>query len=143
MAKNINDSYTYDGLKYNLDNRDIVAASAGTQAVKTGTVTQASNHGTAVTLNACAGVITLAGVALNAGAEADFAFTNSCIQADSVVLLTVQSPAATDATDNATIVADLDEISAGACNIRLTNPGAGNSASDANKIHFLVINNDT
>jgi hypothetical protein len=106
-----------------------------------GTVTQLTNHSTAVTLNKTSGVITLAGVALAAGAEADFAVTNSTVQADSVILLTVQSPAAASATDNATLVAQLDGVSDGSFNVRLSNPGAGNTSTNAHKIHFLVINN--
>ena len=105
------------------------------------TVTQATNHGTGVTINATSGVITLAGVALNAAAEADFAVTNSTVQADSVILLTVQCPAATNATDNATLVAQLDEVNSGSFNVRLSNPGAGNVSTNAHKLHFLVINN--
>ena len=106
-----------------------------------GTVTQATDHSTAVTLSKTSGIITLAGVALAAGAEADFAVTNSTVQADSIILLTVQSPAAASATNNATLVAQLDEVNNGSFNIRLSNPGAGSTSTNAHKIHFLVINN--
>ena len=105
-----------------------------------GIVTQATNHSTAVTLNATAGVITLAGVALAAGAEADFAVTNSTVSATSLILLTVQSPAAGTATDNATLIAQLDDIGSGSFNIRLSNPGAASTSTHAHRIHFLVIN---
>ena len=83
----------------------------------------------------------MAGVALAAGAEADFAVTNSTVQTDSVILLTVQSPAAASATDNATLIAQLDAVANGSFNIRLTNPGAATTSTNAHKIHFLVINN--
>ena len=106
-----------------------------------GTVTQATNHSTGVTLYSTSGVITLANVALNAAAEADFAVANSSVQQEAVILLTVQSPAAASATDNATLVAHLDEVNSGSFNVRLTNPGAGNTSTNAHKIHFLVINN--
>jgi len=121
---------------------EAVAGSAlGYSDDDTGSVTQATNKGTGVTLNTTSGVITLAGVALSAAAEADFAVTNSTVQADSVILLTVQSSAAASATDNATLCAQLDEVNAGSFNVRLTNPGAGNVDTNAHKIHFLVINN--
>ena len=107
-----------------------------------GTVTQSTNHSTAISsgINTTSGVITLAGVALAAGAEADFAVTNNTVKTDSVILLTVQCPAAASATDNATLVAQLDEVNNGSFNIRLSNPGAGSTSTNAHKIHFLVIN---
>ena len=73
--------------------------------------------------------------------QADFAVTNSTVQSDSVILLTVQSPAAASATNNATLVAQLDEVNNGSFNVRLSNPGAGDTSTSAHKIHFLVINN--
>jgi len=122
-------------------NLKIVEATKGIIHGGSGTVTQGTNHSTGVTINSTSGIITLAGVALNAAAEADFAVTNSTVQADSVILLTVQCPAAASATDNATLVAQLDEVNAGSFNVRLSNPGAGNVSTNAHKIHFLVINN--
>ena len=78
-------------------------------------------------------------MALAAAAEADFAVTNSTVKTDSVILLTVQSPAAASAVNNASMHAELDEVNAGSFNIRLTNPGAGDP-SGVYKIHFLVSN---
>ena len=103
------------------------------------TVTQATDHTTGVTLNSAFGVITLAGVALNAAAEAEFTVTNSAVDTDSIILLTVQSPAAASATDNATMVAQISTVASGSFNIRLTNPGAGNTSTNAHKIHFMII----
>ena len=126
----------------NTGNLVITGATKGIVHTGSGTVTQASNHSTdTAAINSTSGVITLAAVALAAGAEADFAVPNSTIQADSVILLTVQSPAAATATNNATLVAQLDEVNAGSMNIRLSNPGAAETAASASKIHFLVINN--
>lgn len=102
-------------------------------------VTQATDHTTGVTLNATFGIITLAGVALNAAAEAEFTITNSAVDTDSIILLTVQSPAAASATDNATMIAQISALASGSFNIRLTNPGAGNTSTNAHKIHFMVI----
>ena len=105
-----------------------------------GTVTQITSHSTDVAaINSTSGVITLHSVALAAGAEADFAVPNSTIKTDSVILLTVQSPGASSAVDNASLHAELDEVNSGSMNIRLTNPGAG-ATSGVYKIHFLVIN---
>jgi len=122
-------------------NLKIVEATKGIIHGGSGTVTQGTNHSTGVTINSTSGIITLAGVALAAAAEADFAVTNSTVQADSVILLTVQSPAAASATDNATLTAQLDEVNDGSFNIRLSNPGAATTSTNAHKIHFLVINN--
>ena len=122
-------------------NLHIVGATKGIVHGGSGTVTQGTNHSTGVTLNTTSGIITLAGVALAAGAEADFAVTNSTVQTDSMILLTVQSPAASSATDNATLIAQLDEVNDGSFNVRLSNPGAATTSTNAHKIHFLVINN--
>ena len=79
MAISIKETHTFEGLQYNLGNKDRVAASAATQAVNTGTITQATNHTTAVTINAAAGVITLAAVALNATVKETVADEDSYI----------------------------------------------------------------
>jgi hypothetical protein len=119
----------------------ITSATEGIVHTGSGTVTQATDHTTGVTLNATSGVITLAGVALNAAAEADFTVTNSTVQTDSVILLTVQSPVASTAVDNATLSAQTNDIRNGSFKIRLSNPGAANTSTTAHKIHFLIINN--
>ena len=123
----------------NTGNLVITNALKGIVHTNSGTVTQATNHSTGVTLNSTSGVITLANVALNAAAEADFAVANSSVQQEAVILLTVQSPASASATDNASLHAELDDVSDGSFNIRLSNPGAGNTAG-VHKIHFFVIN---
>ena len=122
-------------------NMVITDATKGIIHTNSGTITQDTNHSTTVEVNATSGVIQLAAVALNAAAEADFQVTNSTVKASSVVLLTVQSSAAASATDNASLHAELDDVASGKFNVRLTNPGAGNTDAAAYKIHFLVINN--
>jgi hypothetical protein len=118
----------------------IASATKGIVHTGSGTVSQITSHSTAVdAIDSTSGVITLHSVALAAGAEADFAVPNSTIKTDSVILLTVQSPAAASATNNATMVAELDEVNSGSMNIRLSNPGAG-ATTGVYKIHFLVIN---
>ena len=123
----------------NTGNLVITGSTKGIIHSGTLTATQGSNHSTAVTVNATSGVISLFDVALAAAAEADFAVTNNTVKTDSVILLTVQSPAASSAVNNASMHAELDEVNAGSFNIRLTNPGAG-ATSGVYKIHFLVIN---
>ena len=102
--------------------------------------TQSTDHTTAVSVATTSGIITLAGVTLAAAAEADFRVTNPTVTANSLILLTVECPAAASATNNATLVAQTNSISSGHFNIRLTNPGAGNVSANAHKIHFLIIN---
>jgi len=138
------DALTVDGnsdVTVNAGSLIITSATEGLVHTNRGSVTQATDHTTSVTLNATSGIITLAGVALNAGAEAEFTVTNSTVQADSMIMLTVQCPAAASATDNATMVAQVSGVSAGSFNVRLTNPGAGNVSTNAHKLNFLVINN--
>lgn len=123
----------------NTGNLIITQSNKGIVFTGKGTVTQATDHTTTVELNTTAGVITLANVALNAAAEADFQVTNATVTTSSIILLTVQSPIASSATDSASMHAELDTVGSGSFNIRLTNPGAGNT-SGIYKIHFLVIN---
>ena len=130
-----------DDFAINTGNLKIKEGTSGIIHTGRGSVTQATDHSTGVTVNATSGIITLAGVALNAAAEADFLVTNSTVQADSLILLTVQCPAAASAVNGATLVAQLDTVSAGSFNIRLSNPGGSNTSTNAHKIHFLVINN--
>ena len=104
-----------------------------------GTVTQATNHTTGVTLNTTSGVIQLAAVALAAATNAEFTLTNSTIQADSVILLTIQDE---NTTNNAQLTVATHTIAGGSCKISIHNPAAtGATSTTASKIHFLIINN--
>ena len=119
----------------------ITSATEGIVHTGTGTGTQATDHTTGVTINASSGIITLAAVALNAATNAEFTFTNSTIQADSVILLTMQDA---NTTNNAQLTCALVSIngSGGDCVISVHNPAAtGTTSATASKIHFLVINN--
>jgi len=124
-----------------LTNGDLVitAADHGIIHTNSGTVTQATNHATAVTLNTTSGVIQLAAVALAATTNAEFTVTNSTVQADSVILLTVQDE---NTTNNAQLAATVHTIAGGSFKISLVNPhSSGATSATASKIHFLVINN--
>lgn len=96
-----------------------------------GTVTQATDKGTAVTLNKPNGVITMHNAALAAGASVTFALHNSLIAATDLVY-----PVAVGSADykvEAYIVAG-----GGQAGIRVTNISGG-SLSDALVINFAVI----
>ena len=141
MAISIKETHTFEGLQYNLGNKDRVAASAATQAINTGTVTQATNNATAVTLNAAAGIITTAGAAIANATNVEFTVNNTYVQADSVILVTMQDE---NTTNNTTIVATIHTIAAGSFIINLGHPDSvGSTSATASKIHFLVINNDS
>ena len=120
---------------------DIVidAATSGIKHVNSGTVTQATNHTTGVTINATSGVITLAAVALNAKVNAEFTVTNSTVQSDSVILVSVQDE---NTTNSVSFTATTHTIADGSFIISLHNTlSSGNTSATASKIHFLVINN--
>jgi hypothetical protein len=120
----------------------ITAAAKGIVHTGSGTATQTSGspaHTDGVTLHATSGVITLAAVALAATTNAQFILTNSTIQADSVVLLTMEDR---NTTDNKQLACALVDVDAGACTISIVNPHSATATSaTASKIHFLVINN--
>jgi hypothetical protein len=117
----------------------IAGAAEGIVHTNSGTVTQATDHTTGVTLNTTSGVITLAAVALAATTNAEFTFTNSTIQADSVILLSMQDE---NSTNNAQLACAVHTIGAGSCIITLVNPhSSGATSAHSSKIHFLVINN--
>jgi hypothetical protein len=116
-------------------------ATEGIVYTSMGTVTQASNHSTAVTVNAMAGVITLAAIALGTGAEAQFQINNSAVQADSLILLTVDSPVVADSTDDSCVLAQVTGKADGSFKVILKNVGDANTDANARKINFLIINN--
>jgi hypothetical protein len=123
----------------NTGNLVITTALKGIVHTGSGTVTQATDHTTGVTINATSGVITLAAVALAATTNAEFTFTNSAIQADSVILLTMQDA---NTTNNAQLACALVSLTGGSCVISIVNPhSSGATSVTASKIHFLVINN--
>lgn len=117
----------------------VTSATEGIVHTGSGTVTQATDHTTGVTINATSGVITLAAVALNAATNAEFTVTNSTVQADSVIILTVQDE---NTTNNAQLTACTHTITGGSFKISVFNPAAtGATSATASKIHFLIINN--
>lgn len=101
-----------------------------------GTVTQATNHSTGVTVNATSGTITLASADLAAGAEATFTVTNSAVAANDTVFCCVGTN--NDATGEPFCF--VSDVSAGSFDITLTNLHATTAAwNDASTINFAVI----
>ena len=126
----------------NTGNLVITDAAKGIVHTGSGTGTQSAGALTnGVTINATSGIITLSATGLAAATNAEFTFTNSTIQADSVILLTMQDA---NTTNNAQLTCALVSIngSGGDCVISVHNPAAtGTTSATASKIHFLVINN--
>lgn len=121
-------------------NMIITDATDGIVHTNSGTVTQLTDHTTGVLINATSGVIQLAAVTLASTTNAEFTVTNSTVQTDSVILVTVQDE---NTTPNVQLAAAVHTIANGSFKISLVNPhSAGGAASaTASKIHFLVINN--
>ena len=116
----------------------ITQADKGIVHTNSGTVTQATNHSTGVTINATSGRITLAASALSAATNVEFTVTNSTVTANSIIMLTVQDE---NTTNNAQLTAATHTIASGSFVISLHNPAAtGATSATSSKIHFLVIN---
>ena len=125
-------------VKVDTGNLIITGATKGIQHTNKGTVTQATNHTTGVTINATSGKIQLAAVALGAATNAEFTVTNSTVSASSIILLTVQDE---NTTNNAQLTACTHTLASGSFKISIFNPAAtGATSTTASKIHFLVIN---
>ena len=117
----------------------ITEATKGIIHTGSGTVTQATDHTTAVTINTTSGVITLAAVALAATTNAEFTVTNSTVQADSVILVTMQDE---NTVNNKQLACAIHTVAGGSFKISIVNPHSASATSTtASKIHFLVINN--
>ena len=119
---------------------DLIISNGAKGIVHTGsgTVTQATNHTGGVEINKTSGVIQLAAVALNAATNAEFTVTNSTVDSDSIILVSMQDE---NTTDNAQLTCATHTIGSGSFKITLHNPAAtGATSTTASKIHFLVIN---
>jgi hypothetical protein len=117
----------------------ITGAAEGIVHTNSGIVTQETDHTTGVTIDATSGVITLAAVALAATTNAEFTVTNSTVQADSVILVTMQDE---NTVDNKQLACAIHTVASGSFKISIVNPHSATSTSaTASKIHFLVINN--
>jgi len=99
-----------------------------------GSVTQATDKSTAVTLNKSAGRITMNNAALGATTNVSFTLNNSLISVNDVLILTVSGGNATAATYNCFV----NSLAAGTASITLRNISAG-SLSEAIIVNFALI----
>jgi hypothetical protein len=98
-----------------------------------GTITQATDKSTGVTLNKRCGQITMNNAALAAAAEVSFTLTNSVIAATDVVMVSIASGATAGAYS-----VQCDATAAGSCRISVGNRNAG-SLGEAIVLNFVVI----
>lgn len=99
-----------------------------------GTVTQATNKSTAVTLDKSAGQITMNGASLATATNATFTLNNSLISANDTVILTIAGGQATAGSYNVFANA----ITSGSVSITLRNISGG-TLSEAVVLNFCVI----
>jgi len=112
-----------------------VAVTAGTLDIQDGgTVTQATNKTTGVTINTHSGQITMNNASLAAAAEVTFTVTNSAVTATSVIIVNIASAATT----NDDYVVGVGAVAAGSFAIYLGNVSAG-ALTDALVLNFVVI----
>ena len=110
-----------------------VTAGKLTGPTKGGTVTQATNKSTGVTLNTESGQITMNNAALAAAAEVSFTVTNSEIAATDVVVVNLGS-----AGTAGSYLVGATAIAAGSFEITVTNVSGG-SLSEAIVINFVAL----
>ena len=111
-----------------------LALAAGTLDVQDGgTVTQASNKSTGVTLSTNSGQITMNGAALGDDTEISFVVTNSNVAATDVVIVNHGSAGTMGA-----YVVQASEIGSGTFEVSVKNVSGG-SLSEAIVINFVVI----
>ena len=98
-----------------------------------GTVTQATNKGTGVTLNTESGQITMNNAALAAAAEVTFTVTNDKIAAADVVVVNHGSAGTAGA-----YLLGVSTVAAGSFKVTVTN-ASGGSLSEAIVINFVAL----
>jgi hypothetical protein len=106
----------------------------GYTASAQGTVTQATDKTTAVTLNKSAGRITMNNASLNTATNATFTLNNSLISANDTVILTISGGQATPGSYNVFA----NSLSTGSVSITLRNISGG-TLSEAIIINFAII----
>ena len=116
----------------------VTTATEGIIHTGSGTVTQATDHTTGVTINSSSGVIQLAAVALAATTNAEFTVTNSYAKAVSVILVTMQDE---NTVNNKQLACAIHTVADGSFKISIVNPHSASATSaTASKIHFLIVN---
>lgn len=105
-----------------------------------GTVTQATNRTTGVTLNALSGQITTNNASLAAEAAAIFTVTDSQVAATDVIVVSVQS-----GTNGGNTEVTVNAVAAGSFDLKVANnnAAAGTAETGAIVINFVVIKGTT
>ncbi len=98
-----------------------------------GTVLQATDKTTGVTLNKVTGTITLTSAALASSTAVGFTFTNSTIAATDLVLFNIKSGATVSS-----YAITVDAVAAGSCHVALRNYSGG-SLSEAVVLSYAVV----
>jgi hypothetical protein len=106
----------------------------GYTAAAQGTVTQATDKSTAVTLNKPAGRITMNNASLTTATNATFTLNNSFISANDTVILTISGGQATAGSYNVFA----NSLAAGSVSISLRNISGG-TLSEAVVINFAIL----
>ena len=109
----------------------------GYAAAAQGTVTQATNKGTAVTLNKSAGKITMNAASLAGGAAVTFTLNNSTISANDVVIVNVSGGGTAGA-----YWPYVSSMTAGSAVIGLWN-STGGALAEAVVLNFAIIHGAT
>lgn len=102
-----------------------------------GTVTQATNRSTAVTLNTYSGQITMNSASLAAGAEVTFQVNNSKVTANDVVVANISF------SSTGTPVVSVTQVENGSFTLTVTNLHASTADTTADEITFVVIKAST
>jgi hypothetical protein len=109
----------------------------GYSAAAQGTVTQATDKSTGVTLNKSAGRITMNNAALAGGAAVSFTLTNSSISINDTIIVNVSSNTTGSAAGAYTTY--VSYLASGSALITLRNLTASTSYSEAVIINFCII----
>jgi hypothetical protein len=106
----------------------------GYSSAAQGTVTQATDKSTGVTLNKSAGRITMNGAALAGATAVSFTLTNSTISTNDVIIVCISGGATA-----AAYTTYISSLTAGSAVITLRNLTASTSLSEAVIINFSII----
>jgi hypothetical protein len=109
----------------------------GYSSAAQGTVTQATDKSTGVTLNKSAGRITMNNAALAAGAAVSFVLTNNIISANDTMIVCVSSNTTGSAAGAYTVY--VSYLASGSALITLRNLTAATSYSEAVVINYAII----
>jgi hypothetical protein len=113
------------------------SAEIGYSAAAQGTVTQATDKSTGVTLNKSAGRITMNGAALAGSTAVSFILTNSSISINDTIIVCISSN--TTGTTAGAYTTYVSYLAAGSALITLRNLTASTSYSEAVIINFAII----